>query len=113
MGTGVVHERSILMEFTQSAVRECLRKNVLDPELEINVVDLGLIYNIDVHNHKIYVEMTLTNPGCPSIGKLAGGVEAALRAEFGEEADLDVNIVWDPPWSPEMISKEAKAELGF
>lgn len=101
------------MQITQNAVRECLRKNVFDPDLRVNVVDLGLIYNIDVHDHTIYVEMTSTNPGCPSIGTLAGGVEAALRAKFGDEVDVDVNIVWDPPWSPEMISAEAKAELGF
>lgn len=101
------------MEVTQGAVRECLRKKVWDPDLKVNVVDLGLIYNIDVHNDKIYVEMTLTNPGCPSIGTLAGSVEAALRAEFGDEVDVDVNIVWDPPWSLEMISEEARAELGF
>jgi metal-sulfur cluster biosynthetic enzyme len=101
------------MEITPDEVRECLRENTWDPELEINVVDLGLIYDIDVRDHKVYIEMTLTTPGCPLIGALASSVEAAIKAMFSEETDVDVNVVWDPPWSPEMMSAEAKAQLGF
>lgn len=101
------------MEITPDEVREVLREKVWDPELGINVVDLGLIYDIDVRDHKVYVEMTLTTPGCPLIGALAGNVEAAIKARFGEETDVDVNVVWDPPWTPELMSAEARSQLGF
>ena len=102
------------MELTPEAIREVLRENVWDPELGINVVDLGLIYDIQVKGErKVYIEMTLTTPGCPLVGTLASSVEAAVKAKFGEDVDVDVNIVWDPPWSPEMMSAEAKARLGF
>jgi len=99
------------MKITTDQVTACLEQ-VMDPELGVNVVDLGLIYNILIERQKISVDMTLTNPGCPMAGVLAGGVEQALREAF-EGADVEVSLVWDPPWSPERLSAAAKAELGY
>jgi metal-sulfur cluster biosynthetic enzyme len=99
------------MKITTDQVTACLEQ-VMDPELGVNVVDLGLIYNILIEGQKISVDMTLTNPGCPMAGVLAGGVEQALREAF-EGADVEVSLVWDPPWNPERLSAAAKAELGY
>ena len=99
------------MKITTDQVTACLER-VMDPELGINVVDLGLIYNILIDGNQISVDMTLTNPGCPMAGMLAGSVEQALREDF-EEADVEVSLVWDPPWTPERLSEAAKAELGY
>jgi len=99
------------MNITTEQVRSALT-DVIDPELGLNVVDLGLIYNIGIEGNKISIDMTLTTPGCPLAGMLAGSVEQALRDAF-PEADVEVGIVWDPPWSPEMISEEARSQLGF
>ncbi len=99
------------MSITNEQVRSAL-ENVIDPELGINVVDLGLIYNILIDEKKISIDMTLTTPGCPLAGMLAGNVEQALREAF-PDMEIDVSLVWDPPWSPEMLSEEAKAQLGY
>jgi metal-sulfur cluster biosynthetic enzyme len=98
---------------TTDSVREVLRQ-VIDPELGLNVVDLGLIYNIDVSDEdkKISVDMTLTAPGCPLAGTIAAEVEMAIRQAF-EGYDVEVNIVWYPPWSPEMMSEEARRHFGI
>ncbi len=99
------------MSITNEQVRSAL-ENVIDPELGINVVDLGLIYNILIEEKKIAIDMTLTTPGCPLAGMLAGNVEQALREAF-PDMEVEVSLVWDPPWSPEMLSEEAKAQLGY
>ncbi|MFB6466059.1 metal-sulfur cluster assembly factor [Cytobacillus sp. Hz8] len=86
-------------------------KFVLDPELGINVVDLGLIYNIEIINEDTArVTMTLTTPGCPLHDSIATGVKyAVLNVE--EIKNVDVDIVWEPAWSPEKMSDEAKRAL--
>ncbi len=99
------------MNITTDQVRSAL-SDVIDPELGINVVDLGLIYNILVEGNKISVDMTLTTPGCPLAAMLAGNVEQALREAF-PDADVEVSLVWDPPWTPEMLSEDAKTQLGY
>ncbi len=99
------------MNITKDKVTSCLQ-NVIDPELGINVVDLGLIYNVLIDANKISVDMTLTTPGCPMAGTLAGSVEQAVREAF-EEADVEVSLVWDPPWSPDRLSDAAKEQLGY
>jgi len=102
------------MNISADAVRECIRQKVYDPELGVNVVDLGLIYDIEIRDGKeIYVEMTLTTPGCPLYDTIASEVESALKERFGEDVEVDVNFVWDPPWTPAMMSEEAREELGF
>lgn len=92
-------------------IRELLRQ-VYDPELGINIVDLGLVYEIQNEDGDVYVRMTLTTPGCPMHDTIAGGVERLLERQPGIRS-VRVDVVWDPPWSPEMMSEEAKERLGF
>lgn len=99
------------MEFREEEAREILRQ-VYDPELGINIVDLGLVYDIRVEPDKVCVRMTLTTPGCPMHDMIAGGVRRALGAHAGNR-DIEVDVVWEPRWSPDMMSREAKEQLGF
>jgi len=97
---------------TEEEVREAL-KQVLDPELNINVVDLGLVYGTDVDPEgNVHVTMTLTSPGCP-IGPMVGEMVQDALAPLGGVKQVDVDIVWTPPWRPEMMTEEAKLELGY
>ena len=87
-------------------------RNVIDPELGINIVDLGLIYDVREEGGVVEVEMTLTSPGCPLAGVIDEKIRAALK-KIAEIKDLSIEIIWDPPWTQDMISDEAKAELGL
>ncbi len=88
-------------------------KTVRDPEIPVNLVDLGLIYDLVVTaDGKAYVEMTLTTPSCPVAGSLPGEVERALRAVEGVK-DVAVKLVWTPPWTQDRMSEEARLELGL
>ncbi len=88
-------------------------KTVYDPEIPVNVYDLGLIYEIMIHPDKtVNLRMTLTAPNCPAAGFLPGQVEAAVRAVEGV-ADARVDLTFDPPYSMDMMSEEARLELGF
>ncbi|NBC85215.1 MAG: SUF system Fe-S cluster assembly protein [Bacteroidetes bacterium] len=88
-------------------------KEIYDPEIPVNVYDLGLIFNIDVQddNH-VDVLMTLTAPNCPAAGILPGQVEDAVRMTDGVES-VYLELTFDPPFTPEMMSEEAQLELGF
>ncbi len=97
---------------TPEQVRSCL-ESVIDPELGINIVDLGLVYGIHVGENRIEVDMTLTNPGCPMVGMIAAEVEQAVRTAFEEIDDVEVSLVWDPPWTLECLSEAAKQQLGY
>jgi len=93
------------------AIRERLR-GVMDPELGINIVDLGLVYDIEVEDGHAKVTMTLTSPGCPAGGQiLMGAQKAAEEAEGVEKAD--VNLVWKPFWTPDRIDAAVRAMMGF
>ena len=97
---------------TEEEVREAL-KQVYDPELNINVVDLGLVYGTDVDAEgNVHVTMTLTSPGCP-IGPMVGEMVQDALAPLEGVKQVDVDVVWTPPWRPEMMSEEAKLELGI
>jgi FeS assembly SUF system protein len=88
-------------------------KTVRDPEIPMDLVELGLIYELIVKKGGIvYVEMTLTTPACPVAASMPGEVEAAIRAVPGV-TDVRVKLVWTPPWSPELMSEEARLELGM
>jgi metal-sulfur cluster biosynthetic enzyme len=106
------------MELTADQIKEKLKK-VIDPELGINIVDLGLIYDVKVNTeegkHPIDVTMTLTTPGCPLGTTIIRMVRDALADIPGlnPERDVDVIITFDPPWLIEMMTEEARAELGF
>lgn len=93
-------------------VREKL-KEVYDPEIGINVVDLGLIYRMEeTEEGTLHIEMTMTTPGCPAHDSISGNVEWAAAQVFGV-AMVYVDVVWDPPWSPDMMTLEAQTQLGF
>ena len=88
-------------------------KTVRDPEIPVNLVDLGLIYELVVNRGgSVYVEMTLTAPSCPVAGSLPGEVERAIRTVPGV-TDARVKLVWTPPWTRERMSEEARLELGL
>ncbi|HEV3232225.1 MAG TPA: metal-sulfur cluster assembly factor [Candidatus Dormibacteraeota bacterium] len=94
------------------AVREQL-KAVVDPEIGIDIVNLGLIYNVDVHENNIRVEMTLTGPGCPVGPMLQSQVYGICASQPGAR-NVQVDMVWTPPWDPRtMASEEAKDTLGI
>jgi metal-sulfur cluster biosynthetic enzyme len=94
------------------AAWEALR-SVNDPELYLDVVSLGLIYDIRETDGTILVEMTLTTPGCPASESLSEMVRAATQQCVGNSTAVDVRVVWDPPWSPALIDKEAAEAMGF
>ena len=88
-------------------------RGVFDPEIPLNIYDLGLIYRIDISaDNQVAIDMTLTSPMCPVAGSLPGEVENAARAVAGV-ADVVVELVWDPPWDPQVMSEAARLELGL
>ena len=94
-----------------SAILECL-KEVIDPELGVNIVDLGLVYDIDFEEGNALIQMTLTTPGCPMHDTIVGGVERALKT-LPSVQSVKVNVVWEPAWYPERMSVAAKEQLGY
>jgi metal-sulfur cluster biosynthetic enzyme len=84
--------------------------DVIDPELGYNIVDLGLVYAIAVEDGLVDVTMTMTTPGCPAQDYIVGGVEHRL-GEVAGVTGVFVTVVWEPPWSPKMMSPEAKAHF--
>ena len=88
-------------------------KTVYDPEIPVDIYELGLIYKVDLDDDRLLtIDMTLTAPGCPVAGEMPGWVEGAVRSVDGVE-DVKVNMTFDPPWTPEKMSDEAKLELGW
>ena len=88
-------------------------QSVFDPEIPVNIYDLGLIYDIDVDpNNNVHVLMTLTSPSCPAAESLPGEVESRIRAIEGVK-DVVIELTFDPPWSDELMSEVAKLELGL
>lgn len=87
-------------------------KTVIDPELHINIVELGLIYDVIVSDEEIEVVMTLTTPGCPLAPLIDRLVKEAVGS-LGSNAKVRLSLVWDPPWHIGLMSEEARAELGF
>lgn len=105
-------DEPITGETLQDQIISALR-TVHDPEIPVNIFDLGLIYLIKITNGKhIYIEMTLTAPACPVAGSMPGAVERAVKRVPGIET-VDVQLVWEPPWGPERMSDEARLELGM
>ncbi|NLI98138.1 metal-sulfur cluster assembly factor [bacterium] len=96
---------------TKLQVREALKK-VIDPEIGLNIVDLGLIYDVQIENDVARVRMTLTVPGCPLSGMLTNQAEKVVR-ELDGIKDVKIELTWDPPWNPRMMSDEAKRKLGW
>ena len=96
---------------TEARVYEALR-DVYDPEIPVNIVDLGLVYDVKIIDDWVGVKMTLTTPGCGMGGAIANMVRAKLL-EIPGVRESDVRLVWEPQWSPSMMTEEAKRKLGF
>lgn len=96
---------------TPDQVREALRL-VIDPELGVNVVDLGLVYDVSIDDGSVRVSMTMTTPACPLGESLAEEAEAAIRQNVPGVTSASVDLVWEPPWRPSMMSDAARARLG-
>ncbi len=97
----------------ENAVIDGALKKCYDPEIPVNIYDLGLVYSVDVTpEHVVNVKMTLTAPACPVAGSLPGDVERLVKA-VPEVKDAKVELVWDPPWRPDMMSRLARVMLGM
>ncbi len=96
---------------TAEVVRDALR-GVKDPELNLNIIDLGLVYDVDVEDGNVSIRMTLTSPGCPAGPMIMNDIHKAIRPMEGVK-DVDIEIVWEPYWTPERIDPKIRAMMGF
>jgi metal-sulfur cluster biosynthetic enzyme len=95
----------------EALVRETLRQ-VKDPEIDLNVIDLGLVYDVEVAEGDVRIKMTLTSPGCPAGPMITNDAYRVLRALDGVK-DVNIDIVWEPYWTPERINPKVRALMGF
>ena len=95
----------------EAAARTALRQ-VKDPELEMNIVELGLVYDVEIEDGAVRVRMTLTSPGCPAGPMITNDAYRVLRALEGVK-DVNIDIVWEPYWTPERIDPKVRALLGL
>ncbi len=99
---------------TNVEVRELIRERVKDPELMMNIVDLGLIYDVDITPEKtVEITMTLTSPGCPAGPEIITNVQRETHSAFPDVEEVNIHLTWSPFWNPDMMSEEAKEELGI
>jgi metal-sulfur cluster biosynthetic enzyme len=96
---------------TEPDIREALRQ-VIDPEIGVNIVDLGLVYRIDVEGARVRIAMTMTSPACPLADYLKDLVTSAIRDRVPDVTDVDIVLEWEPPWNPDMMSDDARVQLG-
>jgi metal-sulfur cluster biosynthetic enzyme len=108
---GVETEPAQGEELTEDQVRLALRR-VKDPEIGLNIVDLGLVYDVSLDGADVNVDMSLTSPGCPAGPQILHEAEEELRSLPGV-GGVTVNLVWSPPWTPERIEPRVRAYLGF
>ena len=114
-GEGGASGSAIPAEELQRITGDVIRslKTVYDPEIPVDIYELGLIYKVDLSDDRLLtIDMTLTAPGCPVAGEMPGWVENAVRGVEGVE-DVKVEMTFEPPWTPERMSDEAKLELGW
>lgn len=97
---------------TEDDVRDALM-TVMDPEAGMNIVDLGLVYGIELKPDGVYVDVTMTSPACPATGQVVDEARAAIRRIAPRDARVMVNVVWDPPWTPERMSDLARTTFGW
>jgi metal-sulfur cluster biosynthetic enzyme len=97
---------------TEGEVRAAL-KEVDDPEIGINIVDLGLVYGIEVINDRVFVKMTMTTPACPLHAYLSKTAEDSIRRHFPDVNAVHIELVWEPPWEAGRMSEAARKQLGW
>ena len=102
-------ENSSSTSIKKKEVIECI-KTVMDPEIPVNLYDLGLIYSIDINNNNVIIEMSLTNPNCPVAGQMPKNVGKSVESLEGLNY-IEVRLVWDPKWRKEFMSEDAKLAL--
>ncbi|NPA91154.1 MAG: metal-sulfur cluster assembly factor [Chloroflexi bacterium] len=102
-------------DVTPDDIRQVLKEHVFDPEIGINIVDLGLVYDIKVipEERRAIITMTLTSPGCPVGPQILAAAEYWVRETFPQLKDVEIELVWSPLWNPSMMSDEAKDLLGI
>ena len=99
------------MEIKEKVIAEI--KKIYDPEIPVNIYELGLIYDVTIdQDNKVYVKMTLTTPNCPVAESLPNEVKKSIK-EIKEVKDVDLDLVWDPPWDKSMITEAGKLELNL
>jgi metal-sulfur cluster biosynthetic enzyme len=96
----------------QSQVLEALR-TVIDPEVGVNVVDLGLVYGVDCDKRGVRVKMTMSTPACPLGESILEDARAAIRNAVGDKVGIAIDLVWEPEWTPERMSDAARDALGW
>ena len=98
------------MDLKEKVISEI--KKIYDPEIPVNIYELGLIYDVSIENHDVKVKMTLTTPNCPVAESLPKEVKESIK-EIKEVEDVSLDLVWDPPWDKSMMSEAAKLELNL
>jgi len=98
-------------ELTQEKILEVLSE-VYDPEIPIDIVNLGLVYGIDINDRNVVITMTMTAPGCPASTQIAEESKLMVK-ELPQVDSVDIDIVWDPPWDPSKMSEEAQESMGM
>lgn len=110
-GTPLIKPSSTDHPLYNGIVEAC--RSVYDPEIPVNIYDLGLVYTIDINTeNEVLIIMSLTAPGCPVAGEMPGWLAEAVEPLAGVK-QVDVELIWEPPWGMEMMSDEARLELGF
>ena len=104
-----VHANALL---TLELIRNKLR-SVVDPEVGVNIVDLGLVYQVNVTEGAVKVLLTMTSPACPLSDLVIADAESVLRAAVDETMQVSIELVWSPPWDPSMMSDKARENLGW
>lgn len=97
---------------TEETVWDALR-HVDDPEVGMNIVDLGLVYGVEVLPNRLHVDLTMTTPACPMGEMILEDAQQALQALVPAGVEIELNLVWDPPWSPDRMSADARAHFGW
>jgi metal-sulfur cluster biosynthetic enzyme len=93
-------------------IRDALRK-VVDPEVGANIVDLGLVYRIELNGRRLLIEMTMTSPACPMGDLIVDDAHAELDRVLPADVSVNLQVVWEPPWNPSMMSEQCRLRLGW
>lgn len=96
----------------KASVRDILRQ-VIDPEIGMNIIDLGLIYSVECTPGQIAITMTMTTPACPMADMIIDDIRVVLSMAYSKDVSVDVDLVWEPPWNREMMSAEARKHFGW
>ncbi len=87
--------------------------NVIDPEVGMNIVDLGLVYGVEISGNKLRVDLTMTTPACPMGDMILDDARRVLKGLAPDDAEIDINLVWEPPWSPDKMNEQARDYFGW